>query len=586
MPTFEIDGDQFVLDGQPFQIISGAIHYFRVHPDLWADRIRKARLMGLNTVETYVPWNLHEPKPGQWNWSHGADLARFLDTVAAEGMHAIVRPGPYICAEWDNGGFPAWLFADPAVGVRRDEPLFMAAVQRFLEQTLAIVRPRQITGSGPVILVQVENEYGAYGDDTGYLERLAAITRDAGITVPLTTVDQPQDDMLENGSLPGVLKTASFGSRCTERLAALRRHQPTGPLMCSEFWDGWFDSWGGHHHVTDVAQAAADLDDLLSAGASVNLYMFHGGTNFGFTNGANDKGVYKPIVTSYDYDAPLDEAGNPTAKYWAFREVIARHAPVPDERPADATPAPELTSALTTAVALRAVEERLGSWTAADALPTFDSLGHFGPLAVYATGLELAAPAVFDVAEVRDRATVFVDGTRVGVIARDHHERSITLPAGRSELRVLVEDLGRVDYGRRIGEAKGLMAPARLDGYEVGDWKVLPLDLCRFSEIADALDSGSPVGTTLTGPAFARGTFTVDEPADLFLDTSGWGKGVAWVNGFALGRYWSRGPQRTLYVPRPVVRAGLNDVTILELEAASSTAIRFVPRPELGHCEE
>ena len=586
MPTFEIAGDQFLLDGQPFQIISGAIHYFRVHPDLWADRVRKARLMGLNTVETYVPWNLHEPKPGEWNWSGGADLARFLDTVAAEGMRAIVRPGPYICAEWDNGGFPAWLFADPAVGVRRDEPRFMAAVERFLERTLAIVEPRQISQSGPVILVQVENEYGAYGHDTGYLEKLAAITRSAGITVPLTTVDQPQDDMLENGSLPGVLKTASFGSRSTERLAALRRHQPTGPLMCSEFWNGWFDSWGGHHHVTDAAQTAADLDDLLAAGASVNLYMFHGGTNFGFTNGANDKGVYKPIVTSYDYDAPLDEAGNPTEKFWAFRDVISRHAPVPSERPAPASPAPELTATLTTTVPLRAVEDRLGDWVSADALPSFDALGHFGPLAVYATPIEPAAPAVLDVCEVRDRATVFVDDTRIGVLARDHHEHAITVPAVAGTLRLLVEDLGRVDYGKRIGEAKGLIGAGKLGGSDLGPWAVLPLDLGRFAEIEEALDSGDPVCGGLAGPAFARGVFTLDEAADLFLDTSGWGKGVAWVNGFALGRYWSRGPQCTLYVPRPVVRAGVNEVTILELDAGSSSAIRFVSRPDLGHCEE
>ncbi len=314
--------------------------------------------------------------------------------------------------------------------------------------------------------------------------------------------------------------------------------------------------------------------------------MFHGGTNFGFTNGANDKGVYKPIVTSYDYDAPLDEAGAPTEKFWAFREVIARHAPVPAERPAAASPAPELTAALTTTIALHEVEDRLGEWTTGDALPTFDALGHFGPLAVYATDVDLTEPAVLEVAEVRDRATVFVDSTRVGVLARDHHERSITVPAGRGRLRMLVEDLGRVDYGSRIGEAKGLIGPAHLDRAGTEPWSVLPLDLGRFTAIADALSSGSPAGCTLSGPTFARGEFTLDEPADLFLDASGWGKGVAWVNGFALGRYWSRGPQCTLYVPRPVVRAGVNEVTILELDAAPSTALRFVARPELGHCEE
>lgn len=586
MPTFEIEGDDFVLDGRPFQVIAGAIHYFRVHPDQWADRIHKARLMGLNTIETYVPWNLHEPAPGTWVDSGRVDLARFLDAIAAEGMYAIVRPGPYICAEWDNGGFPAWLFADPQVGVRRDEPRYMAAVTRFLERTLAVVAPRQVETGGPVLLVQVENEYGAYGHDKAYLQKLVDVTRAAGITVPLTTVDQPQDVMLENGSLPGLLKTGSFGSRSAERLATLRRHQPTGPLMCSEFWDGWFDSWGGHHHTTDVAQASADLDALLSAGASVNLYMFHGGTNFGFTNGANDKGVYRPIVTSYDYDSPLDEAGNPTGKFWAFREVIARYAPVPDERPGEAAQAPRIVAQLTESVALSAVQDRLGEWSWSDDVPTFDATGHFGPLAVYATEIDVEATAVLELGEVRDRATVFVDGARVGVLARDHHDRAITLAPCRGTLSLLVEDQGRVNYGHRIGEPKGLVGPARLNGEQLHRWGLLPLDLDRHDMISDALDTGCSVGTTLHGPSFARGTFVVDAAEDLFLDTSDWGKGVAWVNGFALGRYWSRGPQRTLYVPGPVLRPGENTLTILELEAAASTAIRFVPSPDLGHCEE
>jgi beta-galactosidase len=330
MNTFEIAGDDFLLDGEPHRILSGALHYFRVHPDDWADRIHKARLMGLNTIETYVPWNAHEPQEGEWRADGPLDLDRFLRAIADEGMHAIVRPGPYICAEWDNGGLPAWLFTDPEVGIRRSEPRFVAALSAYLRNVLDIVRPLQITEGGPVVLVQVENEYGAYGDDTAYLQQLADTVRAAGITVPLMTVDQPEDEMLENGSLPGVLKTASFGSRSRERLATLRRHQPTGPLMCSEFWDGWFDSWGGHHHTTPVAESAAELDELLALGASVNVYMFHGGTNFGFTNGANDKGVYQPIVTSYDYDAPLDEAGEPTEKNWAVRDVIAKHAPVPE----------------------------------------------------------------------------------------------------------------------------------------------------------------------------------------------------------------------------------------------------------------
>jgi beta-galactosidase len=591
MTTFEISGDDFVLDDRPYRVLSGAIHYFRVHPDLWADRIRKAKSMGLNTIETYVPWNQHEPARGRWVDTGQLDLARFLDIIAAEGMHAIVRPGPYICAEWAGGGLPSWLFALPGVRLRRNEQQYMSAVGDYLRRVLGIVEPRQIDAGGPVILVQVENEYGAYGDDADYLSELVRITREAGIRVPLTTVDQPSAEMLRNGSLPELLKTASFGSRSAERLATLREHQGRGPLMCSEFWDGWFDSWGEHHHTTDVEQSARDLDALLAAGASVNIYMFHGGTNFGFTNGANDKGVYKPIVTSYDYDAPLDEAGNPTAKFWAFREVLGRYTTLLDAGPPPALPAPAFTSQLSRALPLRSVQESLGEWVRHESAPTFDALGHDGPLALYATNLPAGAPGddapgMLEVGEVRDRAQVFLDGARIGTLSRDHHERALTLPAGRGELIMLVEDLGRVDYGRRLGEPKGLMGPVRLNGEPLTGWRVLPLDLTRFEAISAALDSAAPAGDSLPGPSFARGAFTLDEVTDLFLDTSGWGKGAAWVNGFNLGRYWSRGPQHTLYVPAPALHAGVNTVTVLELDAAASTVIRFVPGPDLGHTEE
>jgi beta-galactosidase len=346
MPTFEIGDTDFLLDGRPHQVVSGALHYFRVHPDQWADRIRKARLMGLNTVETYVAWNFHAPERGRFDLDGARDLGRFLDLVAAEGMHAIVRPGPYICAEWDNGGLPAWLLADPEVGVRRHEPRYLAAIEQYYDQLLPLVAERQVTRGGPVIAVQVENEYGAYGDDHDYLRALIAMNRDRGIEVPLLSCDQADDEMQARGSVPELHRTVTFGTRAKERLELLRRHQPTGPLMCMEFWNGWFDSWGQPHHVAPAEMNAQDLDDLLALGASVNLYMFHGGTNFGFTGGANDKHTYQPITTSYDYDAPLAEHGAVTDKWRAMREVISRYAPVPDEVPADPAPAPELTAAL------------------------------------------------------------------------------------------------------------------------------------------------------------------------------------------------------------------------------------------------
>lgn len=276
MSKFAIGESDFLLDGEPFQILSGALHYFRVHPEQWADRIEKARLMGLNTIETYVPWNAHCPEPGQFRSDGHLDLDRFLGLVADAGMYAIVRPGPFICAEWDNGGLPPWLFRDPEVRIRCHEPRFLAAVREYLDQVLTIIGPHQVDVGGPVLIVQVENEYGAYGDDKDYLNALVEINRAAGVTVPLVTVDQAADQMLAAGGVDGVLRTASFGSHSLERLKTLREHQPNGPLMCMELWNGWFDHWGSHHHTTSAEQEAEDLEALLATGASVNLYMFHG----------------------------------------------------------------------------------------------------------------------------------------------------------------------------------------------------------------------------------------------------------------------------------------------------------------------
>ncbi|WP_329056021.1 beta-galactosidase [Amycolatopsis sp. NBC_01488] len=581
MPEFAIGETDFLLDGRPFRILSGALHYFRVHPDLWADRIDKARRMGLNTIETYVPWNAHAPEPGTFDLSGGLDLDRFLRLVADAGMYAIVRPGPYICAEWDNGGLPAWLFRDPSVGVRRYEPKYLAAVREYLTRVYEVVVPHQVDRDGPVLLVQVENEYGAFGDDKRYLKALTEHTRASGITVPLTTVDQPTPEMLAAGSLDGLHRTASFGSGTEARLAILRAHQPTGPLMCSEFWNGWFDNWGAHHHTTPAADSAAELDALLAAGASVNLYMFHGGTNFGLTSGANDKGVYQPIVTSYDYDAPLDEAGDPTPKYHAFRDVIARYHKVPDSVPPPARPAPELSAILRDPVRLLDAPERWGTWEFHEELPAFDDLTSMPRLALLRCSVAGDRPGVLTFGEVRDRATVFFDGAQVGTLLREHHDRAIALPRASGELLVLVEDQGRVDYGPRIGEAKGIIGGATLHGEPLAGWEVLPLDLSALPSPLATSDVDGPVA----GPVLLRGSFEIEAAADLFLDTGEWGKGLAWLNGFPLGRYWRRGPQRTLYVPRPVVRAGANDLAVLELDTMLDPAARFVPRPLLGHTE-
>ncbi len=578
---FEIGEEDFLLDGQPFRVLSGAIHYFRVHPDHWADRIRKARLMGLNTIETYVAWNLHAPQRGEWDLTGRLDLARFLQTVADEGMYAIVRPGPYICAEFDNGGLPAWLFADPEVGVRRNEPHYLAAVGEYLDRVNELIAPVQIDRGGPVILVQIENEYGAYGSDAEYLQILVDRTRAGGVTVPLTTVDQPQPHMLRGGSLPGLHMTASFGSRSPERLAVLREHQRTGPLMVSEYWNGWFDSWGDYHHTTPVEESAADLDALLSLGASVNLYMFHGGTNFGLTNGANHRGVYASITTSYDYDAPLDEAGRPTAKYWAFRDVLGKHTTLPEELPPAGGPAPEEVARLT---------DRLGFLDAIESAPTLDTehLPSFGQacpdaaILVHRTAVHREQPGMLVLDDIRDRVHVVVDGSCVGILSRELGQSALALPPVREEVALVVENLGRVNYGPRIGEDKGLIGGASIDGESLHDWRTTALRESDLTGLASGAAQGRASRGAIPGLTFARAEFAVDEPADRFLDTEGWGKGIAWVNGFCLGRYWSRPPQRTLYVPGPALRRGRNELVVLELDGARSDAARFVGEADPG----
>jgi beta-galactosidase len=579
---FEIGDTDFLLDGAPRQIISGAMHYTRIHPGLWRDRIRKARLMGLNTIETYVAWNAHEPIRGEWDASGPNDLGLFLDLINEEGLHAIVRPGPYICAEWHNGGLPTWLTADATMRLRSSDPRYLAAVTGYLEKVNQIIQPRQIDTGGSVILVQIENEYGAYGHDKAYLAELIRLTRAASITVPLTQVDQPIPHMLENGSHDGLHKTGSFGARIHERLATLREHQPTGPLMCMEFWCGWFDHWGEKHHTTTFADSAADLELLLASDASVNIYMVHGGTNFGLTAGANDSGRYLPMVTSYDYDAPISESGDLTDKFHAFREVIARHAPVPSESLPSPVDAPTLS------VALASVGDPLPSAATDrgtfDTPPSMDELGSDVVLVEYSALLASDAPGVL-AADVRDIAWATIDGRSAGTLQRTTGDLALTVPAGH-HLRLLVEETGRVNYDSRIGEHKGIIGSPTLNGTPLpGPWQVRTIDVAGLAELVTqaAVDPDAIVAGQAVGPAGLRAEFDLQTVTDLFLDTAGWGKGYVWINGFFLGRYWRRGPQRTLYVPSPVTREGRNQIVIVELEALTDATARFVARPNLGH---
>jgi beta-galactosidase len=588
MPALHIDRDGFRLDGQPFQIISGGLHYFRVHPDQWRDRLHKARLLGLNTVDTYVPWNLHQPRQGRRCWTGGLDLTAFLDAAHDEGLYVLLRPGPYICAEWEGGGLPSWLLAQQDVRLRSTDPRYLAAVAAYFDDLLPRVVPYLGSRGGPVLAVQVENEFGAYGDarggeDAAYLAHLVAALRERGVDVPLFTCDQPGD--LARGAAPGVLGTVTFGSGAARHLATLREQQPEGPLMCGEFWNGWFDRWGGVHRVRDAADAAAELETILAMGASVNLYMLHGGTNFGFTNGANDKHTYRPTVTSYDYDAPLDEAGDPTPKFAAFREVVARYAEVPEEPlPRPSKKLNVLGVALTERAPLLAHAAPLGPAVPGPRPLTMEELGQDVGFVLYETRVDAAGPALLHAPGVHDRAQVFLDGEPVGVLERENHEETLafTVPPGGAALTLLVENQGRVNYGPGLHDRKGLTGPVTVNGAPLPAWSSRPLPLDDLDAVVFRPADASPQ----VGPAFHRGTFEAPEAADTYLDPTGWTKGCAWINGFALGRYWSRGPQRRLYVPGPVLRPGTNEIVVLELHAAARRTVDLRDAPDLGPVEE
>ncbi|GHH02639.1 glycoside hydrolase family 35 protein [Streptomyces lanatus] len=576
MSEFAVGDEDFLLDGRPVRLLSGALHYFRVHEAQWGHRLGMLRAMGLNCVETYVPWNLHEPEPGRFR--DVAALGRFLDAAREAGLWAIVRPGPYICAEWENGGLPYWLTAEAGARARTRDERYMERVSNWFGQLLPEIVPRQIDCGGPVIMVQVENEYGSYGSDAEYLHRLTGLMRKLGVTVPLFTSDGPEDHMLTGGSVPGVLATVNFGSHARVAFATLRRHRPQGPLMCMEFWCGWFDHWGGEHAVREAGDAAEALREILECGASVNLYMAHGGTSFAGWAGANrgggalHDGPLEPDVTSYDYDAPIDEYGRPTAKFMAFREVLAEYA----EGPLPEIPSPPAALGATAGVELTAwapldaVLEALGGpETSGPVPPTFEELGVERGLVRYAVTVPgPRQPYPLTVRGLRDLAVVYVDGERAGVLGED--EDCLKEPvAGYARVELWVESLGRVNYGPRLGEPKGITGGLLHERQFLHDVRARGLRLEALDDVGRVREVASRELPEEGVPGLYRGTVVVRGAGDARLELPGWTRGFVWVNGFALGRYWSAGPQRSLYVPGPVLREGGNEVWVLELEGTA-----------------
>lgn len=574
---FEICGDQFCKDGKPIKLISGAVHYFRNLPETWPDIFEKLRAMGCNCVETYCAWNMHEPKPGTFDFTGRLDIVRFIKEAEKAGLMVIVRPGPYICAEWEFGGLPWWIQREEGLEIRCRNEVYIRYFDRYLDELLGRVRPLLCTNGGPVILLQCENEYGYYGDDREYLSYLRDGYRRRGIDVPLFTSDGGSEDSLLDGTVEGCLPTLNFGSRVEENFKVHDQLFPNCPKVCMEMWDGWFDAWGDEkHHTTDPQVYAGVVRDMLKKG-SLNIYMFIGGTNFGFTSGANHYEKFAPDVTSYDYDALLTECGDVTEKYKAVREVIREATgkelpPIPKDREKKAYGK----VALTRSAGLLSNLDALSSPIHSDVPRAMEEYGIGYGYIAYQTVLNRDyRDAKLSFESLGDRAQVLVNGKLQG-IAYLNDSLEVTVNAKKGDvLTILVENMGRANFGPKMMRKKGLPGRVLLGGKIHFSWDVYPLPMTDLSGLSFGGDEAE-------APAFYEGTFTVEEPADTFLRTDSFKKGFVVLNGFNLGRYWEVGPQKTLYVPGPLLKKGENTLLLFESDGRKGEAeVEFVDRPEL-----
>lgn len=572
-PSFGTQGTQFVRDGKPYQILSGAIHFQRIPHEYWKDRLQKARALGLNTVETYVFWNLVEPQQGQFDFAGNNDVAAFVREAAAQGLNVILRPGPYTCAEWEAGGYPAWLFGKDNIRVRSRDPRFLAASQAYLDAVSKQVHPLLNHNGGPIIAVQVENEYGSYDDDHAYMVDNRAMYVKAGFDDALLFTSDGAD-MLANGTLPDTLAVVNFApGEAKSAFDKLIKFRPDQPRMVGEYWAGWFDHWGKPHASTDAKQQTEELEWILRQGHSANLYMFIGGTSFGFMNGANFQGNpsdhYAPQTTSYDYDAILDEAGRPTPKFALMRDAITRVTGVQPP----ALPAPIAIAALPE-TQLRESASLWDNLPAPIAIDTPQPMEHFGQdygYILYRTTVTGPRKGALYLGEVRDVARVYLDKKPVGSVERRLQQVStnVDIPAGEHTLDVLVENSGRINYGPRMADGRaGLVDPVLLDNRQLTGWQAFPLPM----RSPDSLRGWTR--NHVDGPAFHRGTLRIGTPTDTYLDMRAFGKGVTWANGVNLGRHWAIGPQRALYFPAPFQRKGDNAVVVFDLDNTAKPSVR------------
>lgn len=579
---FEIK-DKFYLNGKPFKIISGSVHYFRTVPEYWKDRLEKLVNIGCNTVETYIPWNFHEPKKGEFLWNGMHDICRFIELAQEFGLYIIIRPSPYICSEWEFGGLPAWLLKDPKMRLRCSYQPYLDEVKRYYSVLMPKLAPYQIGNGGKIILMQIENEYGYYGNDTAYLEFLRDTMREFGITVPFVTSDGPWSEAIfMSGMVDGALPTGNFGSSAEWQFGEMKRFiGDDKPLMCMEFWNGWFDAWGEEHHTTEPEKAAHELNELLKLG-SVNFYMFEGGTNFGFMAGRNS-GKNTADVTSYDYDAPLSEDGQLTKKYELCREVISKYTEIntiplttkikrSDFGKVKCTAKTDLFSTLAK------ISESVSSLYPL----SFEELDCYYGYVLYRLNIkdnELADNIRCE--NAADRVIGFRNGKYAFTAFAEKICEQFEFPEKNSggTVELLVENIGRENFGTGLEQQrKGILNGVKINDHRHFGFEMFPLPLDE-KQLAN-IDFNS--GYTNGAPSFYKFEFDVTEPADTFLDAEGFGKGAAFINGFNLGRFWDIGPQKRLYLPAPLLKKGKNTIIIFETEGKCSDTIYLSDTASLG----
>lgn len=559
-----IENGQFLIDGEKTRILSGAIHYFRIPRERWADSINKAKLMGLNTIETYIAWNVHETERGEYNFEGMCDICAFLEEIKKAGMYAIVRPGPYICAEWDFGALPYWLLKDENIRLRCMDELYIKEVSRWYDKLIPMFVPYTLENGGTLIAVQVENEYGSYGNDHKYLRWMKDKMISLGLNdVLYFTSDGPGDFMLEGGTLSDTFKVANFGSGAENAKLELEKYQNDAPLMCGEFWNGWFDHWGSEFmgHSRSDEDCVAELDKLLALGGSVNLYMFHGGTNFGFMAGANYTDKYLPDTTSYDYGAPLDESGEITNKYILMRECLKKYTDVPDlplpaSLPKKAYATVKCKGSVELFDVLNVISERIESPCPYNMEHLDQGYGYI----LYRTkvgGPRVEKPLVLH--DVHDRANVFADGKLIGVVYRGVDEQiMLSVPENGVAIDVLVENLGRINYGTKFKDIKGITEGIRLGQQFLFNYDIYKLPMNNLEKLSFN-DS-----KLYERPAFYSFEFVAEDCVDTYIDMAAWGKGFVTLNGFNLGRHWDIGPQTKLFVPASFLKKGKNEVIVFE----------------------